>query len=102
RSTPGRGRSSAWRRPCRTPASSSPRSPRAVWSVSSRKIIEALIAGERNPGVLASLAVGKLRPKTAQLEEALDGRFGNHHAIVCRQVIDHIDFLDGSIAALSE
>jgi len=51
-----------------------------VWGVSSRKIIEALIAGERNPAVLADLAVGKLRPKTAQLEEALDGRFGNHHA----------------------
>ncbi len=74
----------------------------AVWSVSSRKIIEALIAGERNPGVLASLAVGKLRPKTAQLEEALDGRFGAHHGFVCRQVIDHIDFLDDSIAKLSE
>jgi len=73
-----------------------------VWSVSSRKIIEALIAGERNPGVLASLAVGKLRPKAGQLEEALDGRFGNHHAFVCRQVIDHIDFLDGSIAALND
>jgi transposase len=74
----------------------------SVWSVSSRKIIEALIAGERNPGVLAGLAVGKLRPKTAQLEEALDGRFGAHHAFVCRQVIDHIDFLDASIARLSE
>jgi len=74
----------------------------AVWSVSSRKIIEALIAGERNPAVLASLVLGKLRPKIAQLEEALDGHFGPHHAIVCRQVIEHIDFLDGSIAALSE
>ena len=74
----------------------------AVWSVSSRKIIEALIAGERNPAVLANLAVGKLRPKRSQLEEALDGRFGAHHAFVCRQVIEHIDFLDTSIAALSE
>ena len=74
----------------------------AVWSVSSRKIIEALIAGERNPAVLASLVLGKLRPKIAQLEEALDGHFGPHHAIVCRQVIEHIDFLDGSIAALSK
>jgi hypothetical protein len=73
-----------------------------VWGVSSRKIIEALIAGERNPGVLAALAVGKLRPKVAQLEEALDGHFGAHHAFVCRQVIDHIDFLDASIAALSD
>jgi transposase len=73
-----------------------------VWGVSSRKIIEALIAGERNPAVLASLVVGKLRPKIAQLEEALDGHFGAHHAIVCRQVIEHIDFLDASIATLSD
>jgi len=73
-----------------------------VWSVSSRKVIEALIAGEANPAVLASLVVGKLRPKVAQLEEALDGHFGAHHAIVCRQVIEHIDFLDGSIAALTD
>jgi transposase len=73
-----------------------------VWGVSSRKIIEALIAGERNPAVLASLAVGKLRPKMGQLEEALDGHFGAHHAIVCRRVIDHIDFLDRSIAELTE
>ena len=73
-----------------------------VWGVSSRRIIEALIAGERNPAVLANLAVGKLRPKIARLEEALDGRFGAHHAFVCRQVIDHIDFLDASIAALTE
>src|SRR5437899_13045779 len=73
-----------------------------VWSVSSRKVIEALIAGEANPAVLASLVVGKLRPKVAQLEEALDGHFGAHHAVVCRQVIEHIDFLDGSIAALTE
>jgi transposase len=73
-----------------------------VWSASSRKIIEALIAGERNPVVLANLVLGRMRPKIAQLEEALAGHFGAHHAFVCRQVIDHIDFLDGSIAALSE
>src|SRR3989454_8873721 len=73
-----------------------------VWSVSSRRIIEALIAGERDPIKLASMALGRLRPKTAELEEALAGHFGAHHAFVCRQVIDHIDFLDGSIAALTE
>jgi len=72
-----------------------------VWSVSSRKIIEALIAGERDPAVLASLVLGKLRPKMAELTEALDGYFGPHHALVCRQVIAHIDFLDESIKNLS-
>lgn len=73
-----------------------------VWSVSARKIIQALIAGERDSAVLASLVLGRLRPKTAQLREALEGHFGSHHAIVCRQVIAHLDFLDASIAALTK
>ena len=35
-----------------------------------------------------------MRTKIHRLEEALAGHFGAHHAIVCRQIIDHIDFLD--------
>jgi transposase len=73
----------------------------AVWSASSRQMIEALIAGERDPAVLARMAKGRMRGKIARLEEALAGSFGAHHAIVCRQIIDHIDFLDSSIAALN-
>jgi transposase len=72
-----------------------------VWSMSSREMIEALIAGERDPAVLAQMAKGRMRAKIAQLEEALPGHFGAHHAIVCRRVIDHIDFLDQAIAALT-
>jgi len=36
-----------------------------------------------------------------QLEEALSGTFTTHHAIVSRQVIEHIDFIEQSIATLS-
>jgi transposase len=72
-----------------------------VWSVSSRAIIEALIAGERDPAVLAEMAKGRMRSKISRLEEALSGHFGSHHAVVCRQIIDHIDFLDRSIASLT-
>ncbi len=74
----------------------------AVWSASSRAMVEALIAGERDPAVLARLAKGRMRSKVARLEEALAGSFGSHHAIVCRQIIEHIDFLDSSLAALNE
>ena len=74
----------------------------AVWSMSSREMIEALIAGTRDPAVLAQMAKGRMRAKIPALEEALSGRFGEHHAVVCRQIIDHIDFLDRSIAALTE
>jgi transposase len=72
-----------------------------VWSKSSRDIIEAMIAGEKDPQVLAQMAKSRMRAKIPQLEEALSGCFGPHHAAVCRQVIDHIDFLDRSIAALT-
>jgi transposase len=42
---------------------------------SGRAVLEALIAGERNPGVLANLALGVLRRKTDELQMACDGRF---------------------------
>ncbi|MCA1698831.1 MAG: IS110 family transposase [Actinobacteria bacterium] len=73
----------------------------AVWSLSSRGIIEALIEGTRDPKVLAQMAKGRMRPKIPALEEALSGNFGAHHAVVCRQIIDHIEFLDRSIAELT-
>jgi len=73
----------------------------ATWSVSSRAMIEALIAGERDPAVLAQLAKGTMRKKIAQLEEALAGSFGAHHAVVCQRIVEHIDFLDASIAELN-
>jgi transposase len=72
-----------------------------VWSQSSRAMLEALIAGERDPAVLADMAKSTMRKKIPQLEEALVGNFGPHHAVVCRAAIDHIDFLDRSIAALT-
>jgi len=73
-----------------------------VWSVSSREMIEALIAGERDPVVLAQLAKRRMRSKIPELEEALDGHFGAHHGLVCRQIIDHIEFLDRCIASITE
>jgi transposase len=73
----------------------------SVWSKSSRDMIEALIAGERDPEVLAYMAKGVMRKKIDRLGVALEGNFGPHHALLCRQIVDHLDFLDGSIAALT-
>ena len=67
---------------------------------SARKMIEALIDGERRGGVLADLALGTLRRKTAELSMALTGRFGEHHAVMCRMHLDQIDHLSGMIARL--
>jgi transposase len=73
-----------------------------VLTQSGRLMVEALIAGQRDPAALAQLAKGKLRPKVPQLTEALAGHFGAHHAVAAAQVLAHIDCLDASIAALTE
>ena len=73
-----------------------------VMTKSGRKMIEALITGETNSEVLANLAEGRMKAKIPALIEAMEGMFGAHHAVVCRHILDHIDFLDDSIDQLSE
>lgn len=71
-----------------------------IFGVSGRRMINALIAGNRDPHVLAELAVGKLVGKHPALIEALTGRFDEHHAMLARQIVDHIDYLDATIVEL--
>ncbi len=73
-----------------------------VLTQSGRAMIEALIAGEQDGVKLAALAKGKMRPKIPALTEALSGHFGSHHAVACRRILGHLDFLNESIAALIE
>ena len=68
--------------------------------VSGRAMIEALIAGERDPHVLAQLAKGTLRRKIPDLTMALAGRFAAHHALLARLHLDHIDHLNTMIGRL--
>jgi transposase len=60
-------------------------------TLSVRAMIEALIAGERSPAVLADLAIGKMKAKRAALTEALTGRFDQHHAELARMLLDQLD-----------
>ena len=63
-------------------------------------MLGALLAGERDPKVLAELARGRLRNKLPELREALRGRFGAHHALLVRLALDHVEQLERSIAEL--
>jgi transposase len=56
-------------------------------TLSVRDMLEALIAGERDPRRLADLARGRMRTKHAALVEALTGRFDDHHAAVARSIL---------------
>lgn len=73
-----------------------------VLTQSGRSMIEALADGERDPARLAELAKGKMRPKVPALTEALAGHFGSHHAVACRRILAHLDFLNDTIGALTE
>jgi transposase len=74
-----------------------------ILGVSGRLMLNALLAGERDPSVLAGLAKGRLRVKNAALIEAFEGvRFGSQNALLIGGILRHIDFLDAEIAALGE
>jgi transposase len=69
--------------------------------LSVRDMLEALIAGERDPRRLADLARGRLTTKHAALVAALDGRFDAHHAELTRMLLDQIDALAAQIDTLT-
>ena len=71
-----------------------------IMGVSGRSMIEALIAGNRDPVKLAELARTKLRVKIPALQEALTGRFSDHHGFLCRLMLDRIDQIDATLAEL--
>jgi transposase len=71
-----------------------------VLGVSGRAMLRALLAGERDPKVLAELARGRLRSKLPELREALRGRFSAHHALLVRLALEHVEQLERSITAL--
>jgi transposase len=73
-----------------------------VLGVSGRAMLRALVAGERDPEVLAELARGSLRKKIPQLRHALYGRFGAHHALLVRLALDHLEYLEAMLATLDE
>jgi transposase len=71
-----------------------------ITGVSGRAMLEALIAGQRDPAVLADLAQRQLRKKIPALTEALRGRFNAHHAFMVRLYLDRIDAQEADIARL--
>jgi transposase len=72
----------------------------AIDTVSGLDMIRALIDGERRGAVLADLARGRMRAKIADLSLALDGRFDEHHALMCILHLEHIAGLNEMIARL--
>jgi transposase len=72
-----------------------------IMGVSGRAMIEALIAGQRDPKVLAGLARGRMKAKRGALIAALDGRFDAHHGELAQILLDQIDALTHQIDTLT-
>jgi transposase len=70
-------------------------------TVSARDMITAMIAGQRDPRVLAGLARGRMKARHDDLVAALDGMFDDHHGELAALLLDQIAFLDERIAALA-
>ena len=73
-----------------------------VLGASGRAMLDALVAGERDPVVLADLARGTLRKKIPALRQALRGRFRDHHALLIGLCLEHTDHLRAAITRLDE
>ena len=73
-----------------------------LFGVSGREMMAALIAGQRDPKVLAQLARGRMRGKISQLEEAFTGHFTDHHGFLLAKMLARIDALSADIAELDD
>jgi len=73
-----------------------------VLGVSARAMLEALLAGETDPAVVADLAQGKLRKKLPQLQQALSGHLKAHHRFLLTELLAQIDYLDEAIARVGD
>ena len=71
-----------------------------IFGVSGRAMMAALIAGERDPKVLAQLARSRMRTKIGRLEEAFNGHFDEHHRFLLTRMLDRIDGINADIAAV--
>ena len=70
-------------------------------TLSAQDMIKAMIAGERDPQVLAALARGQMKAKHDDLVQALDGMFDDHHGELAGLLLDQIAFLGERIARLT-
>jgi transposase len=73
-----------------------------IHGASGRDMLDALAAGQRDPAALAALARGRMRPKIARIEEALDcSFFTSEHAGILAMMLAVIDHCTARIEELT-
>jgi transposase len=72
-----------------------------LYGVSARAMVEAILAGERDVAAWADLARGRLRPKRAQLQAALEGRVTAPHSFLLPEHVSPLEYGDEAMARVS-
>ena len=65
-------------------------------------MMAALVAGERDPKVLAQMARASMRRKISRLEEAFTGYFTDHHAFLLSTMLARVDAITADIARVDD
>lgn len=73
-----------------------------VMGVSGRAMLNAIVAGETDPVVMADLAQGRLCNKRDQLVEALEGRVQPHQRFILAELLCQLDNLEQTIARFDD
>jgi transposase len=62
----------------------------SVLGMSGRHILSAMVAGQQDAGVLAELALGRLRSKRGELRLALEGQITEHHRFLLEMYLKQL------------
>jgi len=73
-----------------------------LMGASGRRMIEAMIAGQRNPHQLAALAERSVKASPKELHDALHGRLREHHRFLLQLHLRQWDALDAAIRQIDE
>ena len=68
-----------------------------IMGLNGRRVIEAMIAGERNPRKLVALTDKRLKASPKQLYDALHGRLTDHHRFLLQLHLRQYDALDEAV-----
>jgi transposase len=71
-----------------------------VTGVSARAMLDAVLAGQTDPQILAALAEGQVRKRTEHLQQALAGTLRPHQRVLVVELLSQIDHLGEAITRL--
>ena len=73
-----------------------------LFGVTGQRIVRSIIAGERDPAVLAAMRDPRCQSTEEELVEALTGHYQQHQVIALTQALERYDFLTAQIDALDK